>query len=41
VVKSKPAGAKGTYVKKISVSSTQGVGVKIDAGSVGVAGSTT
>jgi large subunit ribosomal protein L1 len=40
VVKSKPAGAKGTYVKKISVSSTQGVGVKIDAGSVGVAGST-
>src|SRR5438046_10653379 len=41
VVKSKPTGAKGTYVKKISVSSTQGVGVKIDAGSVGVAGSTT
>src|SRR5438132_10049911 len=40
VVKSKPAGAKGTYVKKISVASTQGVGVKIDAGSVGVAGST-
>jgi len=35
VVKSKPSGAKGTYVKKISVSSTQGVGVKIDAGSVG------
>src|SRR6266581_4942649 len=40
VVKSKPAGAKGTYVKKISVSSTQGVGVKVEAGSVGVAGST-
>jgi large subunit ribosomal protein L1 len=40
VVKSKPTGAKGTYVKKISVSSTQGVGVKIDAGSVGVAAST-
>ena len=40
VVKAKPAGAKGTYVKKISVSSSQGVGVKVDAGSVGVAGST-
>jgi large subunit ribosomal protein L1 len=38
VVKSKPTGAKGTYVRRISVSSTQGVGVKIDAGSVGVAG---
>ena len=36
VVKSKPAGAKGTYVKKISVSSSQGVGVKIETGSVGV-----
>jgi len=38
VVRAKPAGAKGNYVKKISLSSTQGVGVKIDAGSVGVAG---
>jgi len=36
VVKSKPAGAKGTYVKKISVSSSQGVGVKIENASVGV-----
>jgi len=34
VVKSKPAGSKGTFVKKISVSSTQGVGVKVDAASV-------
>jgi large subunit ribosomal protein L1 len=40
VVRSKPAGAKGTYVKKISLSSSQGVGVKIEAGSVGAAGST-
>jgi large subunit ribosomal protein L1 len=40
VVKSKPSGARGTYVKKISVSSSQGVGVKIDTGSVGVAGAT-
>ena len=36
VAKSKPAGAKGTYIKKISVSSSQGVGVKIDAATVGV-----
>jgi len=40
VVKARPAGAKGNYVRKISVSSSQGVGVKIDAGSVGVAGAT-
>jgi len=38
VVKSKPSGAKGTYVRKISVSSSQGVGVKIDASSVGATG---
>jgi large subunit ribosomal protein L1 len=38
VVRSKPAGAKGTYIKKISLSSSQGVGVKIEAGSVGAAG---
>jgi large subunit ribosomal protein L1 len=40
VVRSKPAGAKGTYVKKISLSSSQGVGVKIEASSVGAAGTT-
>jgi large subunit ribosomal protein L1 len=34
VVKAKPAGSKGTFVKKISVSSTQGVGVKVEAASV-------
>ena len=38
VVKAKPTGAKGNYVRKISVSSSQGVGVKVDATSVGVAG---
>jgi large subunit ribosomal protein L1 len=38
VVKSKPPGSKGNYLQKISVSSTQGVGVKIDAGSLGSAG---
>jgi len=40
VVRSKPSGAKGTYVKKISVSSSQGVGVKVDAGSIGAVGAT-
>jgi len=34
VVKAKPPGAKGNYVNKISLSSTQGVGVKVDAASV-------
>jgi len=34
VVRAKPPGAKGTYLNKISLSSTQGVGVKVDAASV-------
>jgi large subunit ribosomal protein L1 len=34
VAKSKPAGSKGTYIKKVSVSSTMGPGVKIETGSV-------
>jgi large subunit ribosomal protein L1 len=38
VAKAKPPGAKGHYVKKVSVSSTQGVGVKIDAASLGISG---
>ena len=34
VQKSKPAGAKGTYVKKVAVSSTMGPGVHVDPSSV-------
>jgi large subunit ribosomal protein L1 len=38
VVKAKPSGAKGNYLNKISLSSTQGVGVKVEASSVTGAG---
>jgi large subunit ribosomal protein L1 len=34
VVRAKPPGAKGNYLNKISLSSTQGVGVKVDTASV-------
>jgi large subunit ribosomal protein L1 len=34
LVKAKPAAAKGQYLKKVAVSSTMGVGVRIDTNSV-------
>jgi large subunit ribosomal protein L1 len=33
--RAKPSGAKGTYIKKISLSSTMGPGFKVDAASLG------
>ena len=38
VIKAKPPGAKGHYMKKISISSTMGPGVKIALASVGAGG---
>jgi large subunit ribosomal protein L1 len=35
VIKAKPSGAKGTFLKKIAVTSTMGPGVKIEPASVG------
>jgi large subunit ribosomal protein L1 len=34
VVKAKPAGAKGTFVKRVALSSTMGPGVKIEPGTL-------
>jgi len=36
VTKAKPSGAKGNYVKKVSVSSTMGPGLKIDPATLAV-----
>ncbi len=37
VQKARPTGAKGTYLQRLSVSSTMGPGVKVEVGSVGAA----
>ncbi len=37
VMKAKPSGAKGNYLKKIGISSTMGVGVKLDLSNVSAA----
>ena len=34
IIKAKPAGAKGTYVEKASLSTTMGPGVRVDVASL-------
>ena len=35
IIKAKPSGAKGTYVKRATISSTMGPGIKLDVASLG------
>ena len=35
VAKAKPQGAKGTYIQRVAISSTQGPGVKVEVSSLG------
>ncbi len=37
VIKAKPTGAKGNYLKRVSISSTMGVGIKIEPSSLAIA----
>jgi len=34
IIRAKPAGAKGTYVRKVSLTSTMGPGIKVDLASI-------
>jgi len=34
IIKAKPAGAKGTYVQKVALSSTMGPGVRVDVSTI-------
>ncbi len=38
ILRAKPSGAKGTYIRRVSLSSTMGPGVRVDAGALGGAG---
>jgi len=38
IQRAKPTGAKGTYLKKVAVSSTMGPGVKVDVASLSAGG---
>ncbi len=40
IAKAKPTGVKGTYVKRVSLSSTMGPGVRVDIGSLSQSGET-
>jgi large subunit ribosomal protein L1 len=36
IQKAKPTGAKGTYLQKVSISSSMGPGIRVDISSIGV-----
>jgi large subunit ribosomal protein L1 len=38
VAKAKPAGAKGTYIQRVAVSSTMGPGVKVEPATLSLVG---